>query len=256
MYPSVRELPISEKRKQYIISHLIETFHDAALSRRVVNIRHSTIGEGFLRVGVNLIVDRIWFVDYVEKETYYSYEEIGWEEGRRIAFTETKMVIESILDKIGQERTISTATEMREEDLERAIAELKKSGFNCDAIITDVRGTLGFWHWGGFLGASNAKPRPFGYEGTYSRIPVYWSNFVPDKTTLLLNRNIGDLIVKQDIAVEISDIREGEVEDVMRSIPSLDKEKLREKIRIKADEVIKFDLKSLDAARIVKHSVG
>jgi hypothetical protein len=70
VHPSVRYLPISEKRKDAIISSLINEFYKTTVGRKVVNTKHVDSTDGLLRLGLNLIVDKIWFVDYVGGDTY------------------------------------------------------------------------------------------------------------------------------------------------------------------------------------------
>lgn len=203
-------------------------------------------------MGLNLIVDKIWFVELSGREVQYAYQNIGLAEGKAIGLSESKMVIESILSEVDiKENELLINRRLDEKDLKEAISLLTKRNFNCDAILTNLNDALEFWQFESFEGAF--KPTsPFGLEGHYDKIPVYWSNFVANRKTLLINKDVGDLLVKKDISADILEIREDEDESVLKSVPGLDREKLKEKVRLLADEVIRFRFKCREAIVVIR----
>ena len=235
-----------------MISNIIKTFRDTAISRRIVNVKHENFTENFLRLGLNLIVDKIWFVELPEADVQYAYETIGYAEGKSIALSETKMVIEAILGKADtDENRFSFTQQLNENHLKETIPLLRKREFDCDVILTNLSDVLKFWEFESFEGAY--KPTsPFGLEGHYQKIPVYWSNFIAKGRTLLINKDVGDLFVKKDISADILEIKQDEVASVLESVPGLDRKKLEEKVRFLADEVIRFQFNCEEAVVVVE----
>lgn len=255
MYPSVKDLDISNKRKKHVIKSILDTFFRTAISRRIVRTKHEDLTNNFSRLGLNLIVDKIWFVDLPVGETTYAYQNIGYEEGKAIALSETKMVIESILHEGSvAENFVKCPGELDEKDLQLAISLLRGRVGTCDAIVTNVKDVMRFWlkNFRFFLG-SNKLTSPFGLEGYFQKIPVYWSNFVPERTTIALNKNVGKLSIKKEITADILEIQENEYDEVLKSIKDLDIQQLKEKVRLIVDEIVSFKFKCKEAVAIVKY---
>jgi hypothetical protein len=252
VHPSVRHLPISEKRKDAIISILISEFYKTAVGRKVVNTKHVDSTDGLLRLGLNLIVDKIWLVDYVG-DTYYDYETLGSMEGKSIALSETAMIVKRILGETASaQNTLKLDTEITEDSIERAISMLEGRGLPCNAILTNVHEVFSFWWFKKFKGVSSRAESPFGFEGTYNKPQVYWTNSIPDNTTLLLNENIGELLIGKDLSADIREIEENEVESILTRFKNLSRNDVKEKVRLIANETIRFDLKRKDANVIIE----
>jgi hypothetical protein len=252
IYPSVKDLPISDKRKEHVITNIIESFRNAATSRSIVNVKREDLTGDFLRLGFNLIIDKIWFVELEEQGTYYAYEDLGIAEGKEIGLSESRMVIESIMREADIKENRIKRSERLNEDLDKALSLLKDRTYNCDAILININDAMSFWLGNFELFEGKRSTSSFGLEGYYAKIPLYWSNSVPDKTILLINKNIGDFLVKKEIHADLLEINEEEVENILRSLPNLDREKLREKVRLAAEEVISFRFKNKEAATIVR----
>lgn len=254
IYPSVRDLGISETRRRYIINNILETFNDTATSRRIVKIRHHNLAANFVRIGLNLIVDKIWFVDLPNAETGYAYQNIGLAEGKSIGLGETQFVLESIM-KEGDvsENLIEYQGELEEAHLDAAISKLSTRGQNCDLIMTNISDLTFFWlkSFESFEGVDRSKS-PFGLEGYFKKIPVYWSNFIPENTTFAMSMDVGELTVKKELDAEISEIREEEYEEIVKVIPGIKREELGEKVRLRADEVVDFEFKRREALTFLK----
>lgn len=251
-YPSVRGLPISEERKLVITSRLTSEFYKNAVGRKVVNSRPVDSIEGLVRLGFDFIVDKIWFVDYVG-ETHYAFETLGFMEGRNLGLSETNMIVGKILNETASaQNTLTLDTEITEESIERGISILDTRGLPCNAILTNVHEVFSFWWFKKFKGVSNRAESPFGFEGNYGNPQVYWINSIPNNTTLLLNENIGELLIGKDLSADIKEIEEGEVESILNDIKNLSRDDLKEKVRWIADESIRFDLKRKDASIIIE----
>lgn len=251
MYPAVKDLSISDKRRDTVISNIIKTFYDTAIGRKVVNLRQVNFSNGFSRLGVNLIVDKIWFVDY--EESMYAHENLGLIEGKKIALSETDLILKTILSQADvEENRITLDSEIKEDNIEKAILLLNSRGLKCDSILSNVHEIMSFWYYKKFEGVSRRIDNAFGFEGRYSGIPVYWSNSVPTNTTLLVNLSVGDLLVQKQLSANILEIKEDEVESVLKNIPNLNRDDLKEKVRLIAEEVIRYDFKCKDAITIIK----
>jgi hypothetical protein len=174
-------------------------------------------------------------------------------EGRNLGLSETNMIVRKILDETASARnTIEVDTEITEKSIEMGISILSRRGLPCNVILTNVHDVFSFWQFEKFKGVSNRAESPFGFEGNYENPQVYWTNSVPDNTTVLLNQNIGELLIGKDLSADIREIEEGEVESILNDIKNLNREELREKVRFIADETVRFDLKRKDASVIIK----
>jgi hypothetical protein len=252
VFPLVRNLPISEKRKEFIISHLVSEFNKTAIGRKAVSLKHVDTTDGLLRLGFNLIVDKIWFVDYVG-ETAYAYDTLGYMEGKSIALSETDMIVKKILSETSiEENKLELDSGITEDSVAKGISILSERGLTCNTILTNVHEILSFWWFRKFKGVSSRAESPFGFEGYYGNPQVYWANSIPDNTTLLLNENIGELLIGKDLSADIREIEENEVESILNSIKNLSRNDLKEKVRLIADETIRFDVKRKDASVIIK----
>lgn len=252
MYPSVRHLPISGERKDAIISHLVSEFNKTAIGRKAVSLKYVDSTDGLLRLGFSLIVDKIWFVDYVG-ETAYAYDTLGYMEGKNIALSETDMIVKKILSETSiEENKLELDSEITEDSVAKGISILSERGLTCNTILTNVHEILSFWWFRKFKGVSSKAESSFGFEGHYDTPQVYWTNSIPDNTTLLLNENIGELLIGKDLSADIREIEENEVESILDDIKNLSRNDLKEKVRLIADETIRFDLKRKDASVIIK----
>jgi len=256
-YPSVSHLPISEIRRKKVIENVLITFRQTAISRCIVEICPEKNGtDNFGRLGLNLIIDKIWFVDSPPRSSAeYFYGEIGEAEGKEIALSETKIIIDRILNETtGSGNVLERPDELDKESLQKAIAWLRDRGYECESILVDIRDIKSFWlnDFQPFVGVQDRTRDLFGLEGYFSNIPVYWSNFLPEKTTLLLNRKCGKLLIKKDLTANLSEIQDNELSEVLKSLPQLDAEKLHEKVRLRIDEIIRFDFEINDAAVALK----
>jgi|WetSurMetagenome_2_1015567.scaffolds.fasta_scaffold08159_4 hypothetical protein len=247
IHPKVRDLPISGERRTYIINEFLNVFRRTAISRTLVNQQKIDSDENILTLGFNFILDRIWFVDYVGEEGY-AYQNLGGEYGRGLAFSENKMILTTFLEERNVRENIVLRSFFDEVSIDNAITTLENRGLTCESIVTNVHDVMSFWWYKPFKGLSKSDPKVLhGHEGYYKNIPVFWSNSIPDKTTLFINRNVGDLLIFNDLTADISDIGEKEFEEIIKNIPTLTKDDLYEKVRFSAKERIRFTLKDKNA---------
>ena len=148
-------------------------------------------------------------------DTVYAYESIGRIEGKTIALSETDMIVKTILGEVDIEENRFELDSLNEDYLRKGISMLNQRGMNCDVILTNVHEIMPFWWYKQFKGVSSKKDTLFGFEGEYDMIPVYWSNSIPDHTTLLVNRSVGDLLIGKELSADIRDIKEVEVKSVL-----------------------------------------
>lgn len=263
MYPQVKNKPISENRKKDVINEIIKNVKLNSLGRYIVNVILPTnennqkfalvYDKPFFKLGISLIMDKIWFVDYVEGSTSYSHHGIGYAEGMGIADGETKGIIGQILSECDIEENQIKANELKKTYIDEAISKLQSRSIRCNCILTNLTNIFKFWQMEGFKGFIKGEIATRGLEGSYKDIPVYWSNFLPKGVTFIFNKDIlGDLFIKRDISANISEINENEKDNVIKSLPELKNQDLSEKIRLYADEIIRFELRSKDAIVILK----
>jgi hypothetical protein len=250
-YPSVRNLPISEKRRKKVISDLIEEFQNTAIGRKMINLKFIDSTHKLLRLGMNLIIERIWFVDY-KGETSYSVMGLGSMQGKDLALKETELIINEIMGSTTEKNLISSNSSLNEEYLNKGISSLISKGFACTSILTNVHEVMNFWYFKGFEGVTRRLDAPFGFEGTYKGIPVYWTNSMPENRTLILNRNVGELLIGKKMSANVLEIKPEEMDSVIKNIPTLSRDDLEEKVRLVADEFIKFNMQKQNAFWVIK----
>ncbi len=131
------------------------------------------------RLGLEPVLDRIWFVDYVG-ETGYAYQTLGTMEGKDVALAETKLILNKIVEKgnIGANRIETNAID--EENLDKYISSFNKRNLSCTAIVTSVHFMMNFWTFKKFKNTQSQGGKTLGFEGSYAGIPTYWSNFIPE----------------------------------------------------------------------------
>jgi len=57
---------------------------------------------------------------------------------------------------------------------------------------------------------------------------------------------------RKDLSADIRDIADGEVESVLKNVPGLSKDSLKEKVRFVAEEFVCFDFKCKDASLVIQ----
>jgi len=177
---------------------------------------------------------------------------LGGTEGEGLAVSENDYVLKKIIDQ-ETENKIEVETPISESALGNAINFLESKGFSCESIVTNVHEFLAFWWFKGFKGNSRSDTKfPLRNEGFFRTIPIFWQNSIPENTTILLNKNVGELLIGKELTADILDIDESEFENIRKNVPSLKEADLHEKVRFYANETLRFDIKNKDAFTILK----
>lgn len=259
--PSVADLDISEKRRKDIVEEVSKSFFDTAIGRKIVDVEYTQANNSFRRIGVNIILDKVFVVDIPSsriQDTYYSHEGLGLRVGREIALSETKMVVDSILSiEFSEDNVIERPKEWRENDLLAAMKRLEERNQRCDSILTSISDQKVFWlsEFKFFKWVGDRTKSTFGLEGHFKDVPVYWSNYVPDGTIMFLNKGVGTLLVKKDISTQILKLQEEEFGKIEKDFTQFRGEELREKVRMVAEELVTFQPKTREAVVISKSIV-
>lgn len=259
MHPSVRNFPLSNERVRNVITEIIENFATSAMGRKIVKPIPLEMGdprreeEGFISIGFNHIVDRIWFVDKASPDVFYAYEGIGRGYGIGIADSETEYIVNSIFEKC-KDRTMGFRGEVNPSDILRSLEFLEQSRIQARVILTDVESHFQLWRHRNFW-AHGQLYVPMAFSGYAHNVEIHFSRSLPKGTLVVTDPDrLGELLIKQSVeeAVSISDIRDSEREEVLRNIPSMTPEMLYEKARLFAYETIKVNIVDRSAVVILQ----
>lgn len=259
MHPSVKKLPLSDERVQHVLTEMIETFATSAIGRKIIKPIPLERGDkrreetGFISIGFNHIIDRIWFVDGVFDGTSYAYEGIGRGYGKGIADFETNYIVRNILDEC-KERKIGFKGEIHPSDILRSLEFLEQSGIEAKAILTNVQNHIQLWRYRNLLAHGQLRV-PMAFSGYNYDIEIHFFRGMPEGTLIISDpEELGKLLIKQSIeeVAHISDIENSEREKVLRDIPSMTPEMLYEKVRLLAYETVKVNIINPNAVVILQ----
>ena len=259
MHPSVRELELSRDRVNYIIKELITRFNETAIGRRIVKPvsleRDDKRCEekGFISIGFNHILDRIWFVDGVIDGSSYGYQGIGGDFAEGISEAEASYITRNILEKCSSS-ILTFENTIRPSDILRAIESLNNLDIGANMVLTNVREHVKLWHYPN-LTANGRLCVPKAFSGYRYDIPIEFFRGLPEGTSLILNaEKLGDLLIKQSLVdtASISDIDPSEYEKLLQEIPSIKVEELPEKVRFLAYETVKINIVDPNAVVILQ----
>jgi hypothetical protein len=257
-HPSVRNLQLSNERVQGVIAEIIENFSTSAIGRKIVKPIPLETGdqrreEGFVSIGFNNIVDRIWFVEGAFDGTHYAYQGIGRGYGTGIADSETEYIVNHILERC-KERTIGFKGEVHPSDILRSLEFLEQSAIQAKVILTSVQNHIQLWNYRNLLAHGQLRV-PMAFSGYNHDVEIHFSRGVPEGTLIVTDpERLGQLLIKQSIqeTASISDIKNSEREEVLRNIPSMTLDMLYEKARLFAYETIKLNIVDPNAVVILQ----
>lgn len=196
----VIDIPISEKRKKTFLSEIKESVKKRSIGREIINTiflqdnpEYKTENINFDKVGFNILMDRIWFVE-MPGDTYYGYQGMGSRLGFSIALTETKGVVDEILNSINNQDNIIKVNKLPDYDIvSKAITKLYGKEYEPTTILTHP--ISGYYSW------SKEIKKAF-----CDRIKVFPISQVPEGKIIVYDKNrIGELIIKKDITATFSE---------------------------------------------------
>lgn len=257
MYPSVKNLPISKERANSIKNEIISTMNHLATSRRLLRriyVNDSpefADNEGFVTVGVNTIIDRIWFVDNPSNEEYYSYQGIGVDIAEGIAETEGKYITDCIFKS--KPKTIVCDSPLNPAHLRQAIYCLSQNSAQPNILLLNIKDHIQLWHYP-YLAKNGRFCIPSEFSGLKNDIEIDFFRLLPEGMSLMVDsEKLGTLVIKKRIedTTVIQDIEEKDFAKILAEIPKLDKAKLPEKVRVRSFEIIKAIIEDPSGAVII-----
>ena len=245
MNPKTSGLPLSAARVGNFKEEARDTFERSCIARLILNkVERDPHTEGdFRKIGINHIVDRIWFVDGDFGDTVFGTPS-GAQYGIAVAEEESRLVLESLFRRARENRT-EYVTEMVEEFQEsetlRFFTDLESKRFRPTAVISSLDLSARFWDFKTFAPTRAVRRGLTSPEGEYDGIPVLHSRLLPDGVILSVNREeLGMLEVKADFDIWVSDIVDAQEQDhIRRTLPSLADADLSEKTRVLCYETVK-----------------
>jgi len=248
---TVKNIPISEEKRKSFISNIVKIVKNSRARSffSVREIREEEKSEEFLKLGLSLIMDRIWVTD---TDSIHPNER-GYDEGSSIEEGEIKLVFDSIFNSMSEDNTLTKNDELKESHIIEALSKLEENSSGCELIFTNIHDVFSFWYMTNFKGVPKTGSERR-LEGYYKNIPVYWNRLLPKGITLLINKNVGELVIKRDIDknASIKDIEDSEKEGIVKNLPQLKDVDIKEKVRLYIDELLKFKILNNKAVILLK----
>jgi hypothetical protein len=211
------------------------------MSRLVLTPSDARSADGFQKIVINHIVDRIWFVEGAFGDHSYAPPS-GATYGDTIAEGETKLVLETLVGYAqSHPDLISTIpTDLTGPDVNNLIDQMFGRRLHATAIVASISNGLRFWEFNGFIFADNrrglASP-----DGHFFGVPIYHTRLFTPRMTLVVNRDeLGILEIKSDFDITLSDLDDAQERRVIRDqIPKFSDEDLQEKVQVICQLVVK-----------------
>jgi hypothetical protein len=245
-HPKTSGRPLSNARVREFTDAARETFKWNCNARLILNKTPPASEGGFHKIGINHIVDRIWFVEgpFEGYDTAYGTPtNIAADYGIAIAEGESMSVLEDLftLARANTEYVTEFTNDAEENEIHQLLVKLQTDDINPTAIIASLDQSTRFWFFKSFVASHESRKGLVSPEGTFHGVQVFHSRLLPDGSVLFVDRNaLGTLEVKSDFDIWVSDIQdEGERESIRKALPDLADADFDEKVRILCHEVIK-----------------
>ena len=242
--PRSADFPLSKERVSRFISRAHEAFEMSNIARDVLNVSKPTSINGFGKIGINQISDRIWFVEASFKDTSYAEpSHIGAEYGRAVAEAEAQLALRKVMDFAVNGHVHEIPSEPDEKETEHSVSEMRNRGFTPNIILTNIEQCFRFWQFRGFTPFRQPRKGLRQPEGCYNGIPLHYSRLLPTGLTLIIDKaKLGSLEVKTDFQISVTDLRDDpERMSVLQRFPDLD---VNEKVRVLCYETVKATLRT------------
>lgn len=223
---------INESIKEFKTAfHKWDIMRDLFETVKYSNYLISLFEEDFVTIGHSSLIPRNFFSNF-EGTTYYDYAGIGSNYGKSIAFGETKYILNIIENKIDEDD--------KKQCEKTRITSLIAVLFN---TYPDVR--FGILANPTIISEfMTEKEFELRYSdtiwGLFNERPLYWNPEISKNIVYLVDRDLGKLYVKEDISMEVQEIKPSEYEKVLKDVPSFTISDLEKVIRIKTSEQIYF----------------
>lgn len=260
MFPSVRDLEISESRVKSIVNEMIGRFRETAAMRSLVNTvvleknNNQYAEEEFYSIVIDQVTDKIWFVDGIFKGSSYSFQDIGKEYGEGMGEAESSFILQSLLENCSSRKLTFEGT-LKPSDILRALELLEESKIHADTVMINAR------EYTQLVSYRNLSQRgklciPAAFSGYDGDVPIEVSRGLPEGTVLLADTNkLGELLIKQSIAetARVTNINPSEYQSILEESPELTAKQLPEKVKVSILETVKLNITNPDAIAILQN---
>ena len=249
-YPSIPidSLPISQGRREKIIVEFREEFLLQAVARRFLKVvawkSDSTLEPVKLtKFVIDEILDKIWFVDDPpDADGQFSVHGIGAGWGQAMAKAETKTVVERLIEVSSKLPAPSNQESFSPNALEAAIKMLGDNGFSATGILTNIHDFVNLWRFSGFV--RGVAPNAVVKVSSGRNIPIQDAPEVPEGITFVIDSAAaGALTVKGEATATITEISEEEKPEILKALPELTVENLKQKVRVHVEEEFRVDIR-------------
>ena len=186
--------------------------------------------DGPIKIGLNRIIERNFFTEQ-KGATFYDHKGIGLNYGKGMALAEMRYVFNKMVD-------CKDVIELNKEGITNYLYKFINGNSDTEGlvILMSPQNLTTFWGDNEFTHVKNDKS----LWGYINHIPMYWSPIITKDKFYIFNKNMGKIIVKTDAHIDISEISPSEYDSIIENIPNMTKDKLKNYVRVKANEVIKF----------------
>jgi len=260
-FPSVQKVPLSKSRTEFVIKEMIEKFYSELIGRRILKPVYLQANDkeyretNFVKYGFNSIVDRIWLVDGVYEGSTYACQGIGSDFGVGLAESETAYVLKSIIDN-PKIKTLNFTEPIKPSDVSNLLALLNSRNKSPTIFLTNIRDEIQLWHYPEFQ-VPGKIGIPTNFSGLKNSVEINFFRLLPEGTSILMDTSdLGELLIKQRIeeTAAIIEIKEPEYDTILKEIPTLNRDQLKEKARVLVYETIKAKINNPLSAVILKQS--
>jgi hypothetical protein len=235
-------LPLSAERKARFREEATITFENSCIARDILPALVTDRGEGFHKLGLNNITDRIWFVEPPDRafDGHVFAAPSGATYGIAVAEAESQLVLRRLVELAGTypEHIREIAAAPEEADIDRILFEMSSIGFHPDAILTNIYQSHRFWEFRQFRPTGVQRRGLKSPEGSFRDVPVYRSRLLrPGVTVVVDKEQLGNLEIKKDFTISVSDISDDiERRAIRERYSGFDP---AEKVRILCYEIVK-----------------
>lgn len=230
---------LSGKRISEVSTEFNNVFRRWATAREIFDVVYvdpqsdeDVQNDDLAKIGINQILNRNFFTEQ-KGDTFYDHTGIGLGYGKSIALGEMRYVFNIMVECID-------VIELNKKEMTNYLYKFINGNSDIDNLVilmSPVNMTT-FWGDNRFT-VVNRKS----LWGFINDIPMYWTPVIPRDMFYIFKKNMGKIIVKTDAYIDISEISESDYDSIIENIPTMTKDKLKNYVRVKGNEVIKFGLR-------------
>jgi len=230
---------LSQKQIQEARNSFNENFDKWAVFRNIFKViriedKKNNETEDFVTIGFNHIMKRDWFSNYTGS-TYYDHVSLGMTRGKSVALGESRYILNLINNVVSK---LEISLQVQREDIIKSICrKIQNEQKSRLAILANPTIISLFLNEEQFKLTSEVS-----IWGYYYDVPVMWSPEVEKGSVYIINRNAGQIVIKEDRMFKVSELDVSEYNQILSEIDSLTLADLPLSVRVTAKETIKFSL--------------